>query len=52
MYILDTWVQTDHFEFEGRASRGPAFEFGEGPGHGTHVAGIVGSKTYGVNKQA
>lgn len=51
MYIVDTWVDVEHFEFEGRAFRGPAFAQGENP-HGTHVAGLVASRTFGVNKRA
>ena len=50
--ILDTWIDIDHPELEGRARRGPAFLNGTSEWHGTHVAGIIGSKTYGVNKNA
>lgn len=50
VYIVDTGVDVDHPEFEGRAIRG--FYTDEPTAmHGTHVAGIVGSKTYGVAKQ-
>lgn len=52
-YVLDSGVEIDHPEFEGRAHRGRDFT-SEGPGdlngHGTHVAGIIGSRTYGVAK--
>lgn len=55
VYIVDTGVQTDHTEFGGRAYLGQDFT-SEGPedlnGHGTHVAGIVASRTYGVAKAA
>lgn len=52
-YVLDSGVKINHPEFIGRASKGKDFTK-EGPGdingHGTHVAGIIGSKTYGVAK--
>lgn len=53
-YVIDTGIKTDHEEFEGRASWGDAVPFPhlkvDGHGHGTHCAGIIGSKTYGVAK--
>lgn len=54
VYIVDTGVNKDHPEFEGRAIFGADFT-SEGGGdqnnHGSHVAGIVGSKSYGVAKK-
>ncbi|ODV78180.1 subtilisin-like protein [Suhomyces tanzawaensis NRRL Y-17324] len=53
VYVVDTGVAAEHPEFEGRVSFGADIT-GEGRGdpngHGTHVAGIVGSKSYGVSK--
>ncbi|KAH3903570.1 Rrt12p SCDLUD_001212 [Saccharomycodes ludwigii] len=53
-YILDTGIKADHPEFENRVIHGADFTR-EGPGdnngHGTHVAGIVGSNKYGVAKK-
>ncbi|OTB06536.1 hypothetical protein M426DRAFT_55170, partial [Hypoxylon sp. CI-4A] len=55
-YIIDTGIYVDHPEFEGRASFGANFvnsskENTDENGHGTHVAGTTGSKTYGVAKK-
>ena len=50
VYIGDTGVDIDNPEFEGRAVHGLYQGVPTDP-HGTHVAGIVGSKTYGVAKE-
>ena len=62
-YIIDTGVRYTHVEFGGRAVFGfdafaadPADALlydgsGDCDGHGTHVAGTVGGRTYGVAKQ-
>ena len=62
-YILDTGIRTTHVEFQGRASIRadfvsgiffdtctPTFTNNDCFGHGTHVAGTVGSATFGVAK--
>lgn len=53
-YVIDTGIDFEHPEFESRAVKGGNFvneTNGDKNGHGTHVAGIIGSKTYGVSKE-
>ncbi|KAK1826217.1 subtilisin-like protease 6 [Podospora conica] len=52
-YVVDTGIRTDHTEFEGRAIWGANFvndNDTDENGHGSHVAGTVGGKNYGVAK--
>ena len=55
-YIVDTGLYTEHKDFEGRAVLGynayKNTEFKDIQGHGTHCAGIIGSRTFGVAKKA
>jgi subtilisin family serine protease len=54
-YVVDTGVDTTHPELEGRATFLRNFagtSQGDPQGHGTHVAGTIASKTYGVAKKA
>ncbi|KAJ3381183.1 hypothetical protein HDU92_005551 [Lobulomyces angularis] len=55
VYVVDTGITAGHPQFEGRASEGAYFvenDAKDGNGHGTHCAGSVASKDYGVAKAA
>nr|KIR49567.1 cerevisin [Cryptococcus bacillisporus CA1280] len=55
-YVIDTGINIEHIEFEGRARWGKTIPKNDvdkdGNGHGTHCAGTIGSRKYGVAKQA
>ncbi|MEV0676219.1 S8 family peptidase [Actinosynnema sp. NPDC050436] len=56
-YVVDTGIRVTHQEFGGRACNGwDAVDKDDvaqdDNGHGTHVAGLIAGKTYGVAKQA
>lgn len=55
VYVIDTGINTEHQSFEGRASFGFAAQGQpevDDQGHGTHCAGTIASKDFGVAKAA
>ena len=54
VYVVDSGIRLSHQEFEGRAKFGintTLLPFDDCNFHGTHVAGTIGGKTYGVAKK-
>lgn len=55
VYVVDTGVRITHSEFEGRATFGANFINNvnqDENGHGSHCAGTIAGKTFGVAKKA
>lgn len=57
VYVVDTGILASHSDFGGRVATGfTSISDGRGTvdcnGHGTHVAGTIGSATYGVAKSS
>ncbi|KAG0023437.1 hypothetical protein BGZ81_008113 [Podila clonocystis] len=55
VYVIDTGININHVDFEGRAKWGvttvPGAPNTDDNGHGTFVAGVIGSRTFGVAKK-
>ncbi|KAK1708156.1 peptidase S8/S53 domain-containing protein [Colletotrichum lupini] len=51
-YVLDSGIRISHAGFQGRAIKGTKLAHDDDFGHGTHVAGTIGSVRFGVAKNA
>ena len=56
VYVIDTGINVKHVDFDGRAEWGATIPDGDpdedGNGHGSHCAGTIAGKRYGVAKKA
>ncbi|ORX56377.1 hypothetical protein DM01DRAFT_1334862 [Hesseltinella vesiculosa] len=56
VYVIDTGINTQHVDFDGRATWGATIPSGDedadGNGHGSHCAGTIAGSKYGVAKLA
>ncbi|RKP07098.1 peptidase S8/S53 domain-containing protein, partial [Thamnocephalis sphaerospora] len=56
VYLLDTGINQNHYDFEDRVSVGPMLakesRWGDIDNHGTPVAGIIAGAKYGIAKKA
>ncbi|KAI7904070.1 serine protease [Cokeromyces recurvatus] len=56
VYVIDTGINVKHVDFEGRAVWGKTIPLNDadidGNGHGSHCAGTIAGKKYGVAKKA
>ncbi|CEP13842.1 hypothetical protein [Parasitella parasitica] len=56
VYVIDTGINTKHVDFGGRAIWGKTIPRNDqdvdGNGHGSHCAGTIGGKKYGVAKKS
>lgn len=56
VYVIDTGININHVDFEGRATWGVTVPSGErdedGNGHGSHCAGTIAGRRFGVAKKA
>ncbi|RKF65476.1 Alkaline protease 2 [Erysiphe neolycopersici] len=56
VYVIDTGINIEHIEFEGRAFWGTTIPINDidqdENGHGTHCSGTIAGKKYGVAKEA
>lgn len=54
VYVIDTGMDVDHEDFAGRVGEGFSSQpggFVDDNGHGTHVAGTIGGRRFGVAKE-